>query len=484
MENVKSLFTRNVWTKLATNERLMQNGKPAKYVVAVPNFEVKKNGEVLDAGDVILIKTSKEAYAYENRYKDVVDILKQRYPDISVVRRIFTASLKEAISELSGNWADTTSGKILRGQSMSNARVFQNMYGTDPVNTVAGFLNTLKTYEGKEVVLPKVKKTKLSVMKQFSKNPVGYYIPEITAKGLVVRPLVGSGNTAFDVNCSAFNSKDVSREQVVEYLKAPFGDAKVNVDFDRVVELSQMAYSSIGTDEFLPKVKFLVDYITANYPLSFEKIKKDKVSEVKQVLPQEKTENTELKKKVDELFKTPLMLQEANAQTLVDETRTRMKTNDSTMLKEEEERLKLIQLIHNNIEKKKAEDLSQKSFENMPENPEVVEFEEPIDAKGMPELDIDEIRAGLETEKEDLNKSEEPIISDFVVSEDKGSTHFTFIINNCTINQTINQIVEQQENEDDEVLEELMFRRKESKVKGLNGEPVKESAVDIIKERE
>lgn len=513
MENAKSLFTRNVWMKLATNEKLIAMGKPAKYSVVAPIFVVKKNGEVLDFKTMISIKTPEEAYEYENSYRDVMDVLKQRYPEISVVRRIFTASLKEAISELSGNWADTTSGKILRGNSISNARVFQNMYGTDPVNTVAGFLNTLKTYEGKEVVLPKVKKTKLSVMKQFSKNPVGYYLPEITAKGLVVKPLVGSGNTAFDVNCSAFNSKDVSRQQVVEYLKAPFGDANVDVDFDRIVEFSQAAYSSIGTDEFLPKVKILVDYITGTYPLSFEKIKKDSPAP-KTVKPQEKTEiakpqNDELKKKVDELFKTPLMLNAATEQTLVDEARTRVSIDDAKNL--DEQRRNLISLIHQKVADEKLKQEENKKGSAFPEGIEVVSVEEEDFSGGMPELDIEDFRRTNNDEEMPKQKAEEPTEETEnepveeereeveVVKDEKDPTHYTVIFNNnYFFSQTINQAPEQNTQEpapvkEEPVQEELVqeqknikggrFGKKTSRIKKLDGSPVWESKFNS-KERE
>lgn len=510
MENVKSLFTRNVWMKLATNEKLMQSGKPAKYAIVVPNFEVKKNGEVVDAGEFV-IKTQKEAKAYENRYNGVMDVLKQSYSEISVVRRIFTASLKEAISELSGNWADTTSGKILRGKSTSNARVFQNMYGTDPVNTVAGFLNTLKTYDGKDVVLPKVKKTKAAVMKQFSKNPVGYYLPEITAKGLLVRPLVGSGNTAFDVNCSAFNSKDVSREQVVDYLKAPFGDSKVDVDFDRIVEFSQIAYSSIGTDEFLPKVKLLVDYITANYPLSFEKIKKDSPAN-KSAKPQEKAviakpQNDELKKKVDELFKTPLMLPEANAQTLVGEARTRMTIDDAKTM--DEQRRNLVSLIHQKVADEKLKQEEAKKDNALPLGIEIVSIDKDEFSGGMPELDIEEYRKAKQ-EGETAQPKAEDVVDEVVnepveekreevevVKDEKDPTHYTVIFNNnYFFSQTINQAPEQntQEPAPEELTQEEpvqeqnnnkfgRFGKRTSKIKKMDGNPVWESKVNT-KERE
>lgn len=482
MENVKSLFTRNILTKLETNEKLMANGKAAKYVISVPEFEFSSKGEVLGINNIYSITTKKQAEAYDKKYAKVMDIIKEKYPDISIVRRIFTASLKEAISELSGNWADTTSGKILRGKITSNARVFQNMYGTDPVNTVAGFLNTLKTYDGKEVVLPKVKKTKASIMKQFSKNPVGYYIPEITAKGLVVKPLVGSGNTAFDVNCHAFNSNDVTKEQIIEYFKAPFGNAKVDVDFDRIVEFSQAAYSSIDTEEFLPKVKLLVDYITANYPLSFEKIKKDKIQEnpvVRENIPAQKPVNEQLKKKVDALFETPLMLPEATVQTLVDETRTRI-TNDDAKNMDEKRRM-LISLIHQKVRNEKDRQEKENKTDKMPRGVEVVDFEESVYEDGMPEFDVDKLKEELNqqnSQEEVTPVQEEKEPETVVVAETGDKSHITLIFNN---NYFFGTVPVQEEKAEESI---FPMKRKQSKVKRINGESAWTSNVDNLKEKE
>lgn len=433
MENVKSLFSKEIWAKLETNKKLVSKGKEARYSIFVPGFDFAPNGEVVDLSRNLRITTIEQAEEYDKKYAKVLEILKEKYPNLSRVRRIFTASLKDAVRELScGERANgqLNTCKILSGKNLSNAVVISNLNNAgrkDSILTVKGFLNTLKDYEGKEVLLPKAERPSKAIMREFRKNREGYYVPQITAKGLVVVPLEGSNNKAFDSWCSAFSSSDVTREMVIEYLKAPFGDKKVNVDFEKLADLSKATYRSIGQDNFVANLETMMDYVAKYYPLDFSQMKEDKV------------ENAQLKKKMEEMYAVPAMLPEATAQTLVDEQRTRMTQDDA--LNVSEERAALVALIHQKIKKEKLLQGASKQTK---------ESEKTQGATNMPELDMDELfgMLGVDAKNESEQKSEvqkeqtqvqaelqQPQVQNdaeqpIAVNIENGNVNFTLIINN------------------------------------------------------
>lgn len=293
MENAKSLFPNKVWKKLEKNE----TAKKIKFRLEVPNFIEREDGVVLPQVLSLKIYTTSQLKAYEEKIRKYYDHINQKYPNDYKVVRI----LDNTLAELSDPEHTTKIGKFLSGAPVKSSTIFEENFSLDPANTICGFISTYNRdvlgFEGKKVALPRVKRPRETAINIFKKNPVGFFVPEIDEKGLVVT--AGKNNKNFNIKLVAVNTKDITNEQFFDYITAPFGARakESGVPFDLIKELSMDAYKSIGTSQMGSKVELLINFCTAYYPLSFANIKQEKapVKPVTAMVVSEKEESAGLK---------------------------------------------------------------------------------------------------------------------------------------------------------------------------------------------
>lgn len=253
--------------KIFNNEGYMrtrlEKAKTDRVYYDLPDIIVDESG-VQEKG-LIRIQTLADFEAYCKNHQIIVSFLMENYP--KVVADIY----RNAMTELSDPSSETNISKILSGDKVKSNLIYQAAYAPSARSTVRGFLNTFNAsragVKGTEVELPKFKRTKKQFMKMFEKNSKGYFVPEINSEGLVVSKDGGK----FSTNFIALSEEDVTKEQLIEYFKAPFGDIanKMGIDFEDIVELSQQAYSKLGTPDMAEAVNYLVDTCAETYPLSF-----------------------------------------------------------------------------------------------------------------------------------------------------------------------------------------------------------------------
>lgn len=252
--------------KIFNNEGYMKNrlekAKTDRVYYDLPDIIVDESG-VQEKG-LVRIQTLADFEAYCKNHQIIVSFLMENYP--KVVADIY----RNAMTELSAPSSETNISKILSGQPVKSSFVYQAAYAPSARSTISGFLNTFNAsksgVKGTEVKLPKFKRTKKQFMKMFEKNMKGYFVPEINSEGLVVSKEGGK----FSTNFIALSEEDVTKEQLIEYFKAPFGDIadKIGIDFEDIIDLSQQAYDKLGTPDMAEAVNYLVDTCAENYPLS------------------------------------------------------------------------------------------------------------------------------------------------------------------------------------------------------------------------
>lgn len=267
---MNSLFKREVWKKLEANKDKI------KYKFNVPFFVEREDGVVIVPTIAHEITNTNQLEEYEKKVRKYYDYIKDTYPEQSKVVRV----LDNTLARLTDPSNSTKIGRILSGQPIKNSAVFSMSYELDASNAFVGFLSTYNRdflgFEGRKEVLPRVRRSKSTLVNLFNKNKKGFFVPEIDEKGLVVRP--GSRNQAFEVNLVAVNSKDITEQQFENYITAPFGNrqAESGVPFGVVKDLAREAYASIGTSELSDKVEALLNVCMHCYPYSFKAVKKDK----------------------------------------------------------------------------------------------------------------------------------------------------------------------------------------------------------------
>lgn len=258
--------------------RRLQESKTGKFCIELPDFDVDKNGNLVPNSKLVKINTYEQFIDYKNRHEMVVNFIMENYP--SVIATVYRNSL----TSLSDKDHKTAIGKILSGQKIKNTSIYETAFSPDEECLYLFGLNNYNYvkggFVGREAVLPsRVKRTRKQLMTLLEKDRNGFFVPEIDEKGLVVS--VGKGRDHFDVNFIAVHGDEITNEQLFDYLTAPFGDRvqESGIDFQSIAELCNKAYASIGTENMARDMQMLVDYCTANYPLSFSKVKADKKQE-------------------------------------------------------------------------------------------------------------------------------------------------------------------------------------------------------------
>ena len=216
--------------------------------------------------------------------------MKENYP--SVIAKIY----KNALSELTDPENATIAGKLLTGRNVKDVDSFDAGLAPNGESTVYGIIRTAiakkSGLEGKSVELPVVKRPKRRVMSMFIKNKNGYFVPEIDANGLVVAP--SRDRTHFNIKFIGVKESDITKEQLLEYFKAPYGEKadESGVNFERLVELCKEAYKSMDDSNVVNNVQEIANFCASNLPMSFANIKDDrKIEAVPAEEPAEETQD-------------------------------------------------------------------------------------------------------------------------------------------------------------------------------------------------
>ena len=220
----------------------------------------------------VVINTEDEFNAYVAKHQEIKDFLDSK--NSSAAGKIYA----KAMYALTSPANSTIAGRLLSGKEMSSGKFYAAGNIPQAKDAVYGVLNTKARADlgvlGLDVELPKVKKTSSQVLKLLKSGVEGYYVPQIDKDGLVVTK--GSGMDHFDVNFVAVSSNDVTREQLLEYLKAPFAgktDASFDAYFDKIIEACKDAYATMAkNDDVFKKVRDIIHECMKEYPISFVKV--------------------------------------------------------------------------------------------------------------------------------------------------------------------------------------------------------------------
>lgn len=240
-------------------------------VLTLPDFVENEDGTYTILDNPVTITSYEQFCEYSKKHEIMLKYLSENYPEI--ISNVY----KNALSELVDTRKSTLAGKYLGGKNVKSNDVMESGFATSSKNTIFGILRSVnakkKGIDGKVVELPKIKRAKRQVMKNFAKNKEGYFIPEINNEGLVVNP--SKDKSHFDVNFVGFAATDVTLDQVIEYLKAPFGDKadESGVDFAKLAELCKNAYSAMGSPSMNKNVQNVINYCESVYPFSFAGVK-------------------------------------------------------------------------------------------------------------------------------------------------------------------------------------------------------------------
>lgn len=237
----------------------------------LPDFYLDENGKYVVSETPVTIKTLKGFNDYIKKHREVFEFFDANFS------KIVSAVYKKTLALLIDPTNRTSSGRVLSGQSVNHALVYQDAYASDPLCVFKGFLTTYNAknmgFEGKERVLPCVERTKKEFLDLFKEDQQGYIIPEIDKDGLVVRAAKQTDD--FHVNVVAVPVIDITQGQFFAYLSAPFGDryAESGVDFAHICELCEKAYAAQQTEDQAKITQELIEYCSSVYPYSFKGVK-------------------------------------------------------------------------------------------------------------------------------------------------------------------------------------------------------------------
>ncbi len=216
------------------------------------------------------IKTEDEFNAYVAKHQEIKDFLETQ--NSKSAAKIYA----NAMYSLTSPANTTIAGKLLSGKKMTSGAFYGSGNIPQAKDAVYGVLNTKMKADlgilGKDVVLPMVKKTKTQVLKLLKDGIDGYYIPQIDKDGLVVTK--GRGLEHFDVNFISVSSEDVTKDQLMEYFKAPFGDKadtpEAEAYIENILALCKEAYKTMAMgDDMYKGVRDIVHECMKKYSLSF-----------------------------------------------------------------------------------------------------------------------------------------------------------------------------------------------------------------------
>lgn len=262
-----------VFNNQATLAKRMNN-KVRRPILVLPKVSLGENGEFVLGSGYAEISSYDQFCEYVDTQSVVIEYLKENYP--SVIAKIY----KNALSELTDPENATIAGKLLTGRNVKDVDSFDAGLAPNGESTVYGIIRTAiakkSGLEGKSVELPVVKRPKRRVMSMFIKNKNGYFVPEIDANGLVVAP--SRDRTHFNIKFIGVKESDITKEQLLEYFKAPYGEKadESGVDFERLVELCKEAYKSMDDSNVVNNVQEIANFCASNLPMSFANIKDDR----------------------------------------------------------------------------------------------------------------------------------------------------------------------------------------------------------------
>ena len=255
-----------------------QNGMQRKFIkdakkgvsnfsVALPNINKKENGEWEFDGGVVLISTLQEFNDYVAGQQEIMDLLKENFPD--VVSMIW----KGTFSEFTGNAGSTIAGKLLNGEQIKTDKIMKSSDYYDVENTMYIILKALSSrnagpVEKSDVLLIPYKKTNSKVMSLLQNDFGGYFLPVVTENGCVVDK---TPNKKLGFRFFAIPESEVSYEQVVEYLSmlSPLDDDFEKADMIQdLVEQSKNAYRLIkngSPSQAMHSVRVMTDYASILY---------------------------------------------------------------------------------------------------------------------------------------------------------------------------------------------------------------------------
>lgn len=287
-----------VFNNQATIAKKMQN-KVRRPVLVLPNVVFDAKGQFVIGKGYVEISDYEQFCKYISTQSAVIEYLKANYP--SVIAKIY----KNALSELTDPEKSTIAGKLLTGKNVRDIESFDAGLATNGESTVYGIIKTINTRQsgvkGKKVVLPVVKRPKSTVMSMFARDKKGYFVPEIDENGLVVIP--SKDKSHFNLKFIGVKESDVTKEQLIEFFKAPFGDKadESGVDFEKLVELCKNAYKSMEDSNSVHYVQEISDFCAASMPLSFANIKDDRIlSNISKTVEGDADKSTEIQNQDNE----------------------------------------------------------------------------------------------------------------------------------------------------------------------------------------
>ena len=160
--------------------------KLAKGPVTLPEFVRLDSGEWIE--DVTTISSLDEFNAYIERQEAIVERLKAVHHSDNAAK-IYS----NAFYALTSPANTTMAGRLLSGKVINSSKVFRSPNIESAKDAIYGVLNTIARDDlavvGKEVELPKVKRTSSQVLSMFKKGIEGYFVPQIDKDGLVVNKM-------------------------------------------------------------------------------------------------------------------------------------------------------------------------------------------------------------------------------------------------------------------------------------------------------
>ena len=255
------------------------DSKTGRFFITVPDFDKDADGNYVMKDELLKINTLAGFNDYIAKHQEIVEFLGENYP------KLVSTVYKNTMTSFTDPFRRSTYAKMFSGLPVKNTEIYQEAHATDVRSIFSGFLKTYNAknmgFEGNDVLLPKVKRTKKQFMKLFVEDKQGFMIPEIDKNGLVVNAT--NSKDDFSVKFIAVPAEDITYDQLSDYLTAPFGDKVVEsiidsgVNFDKIEELCLKAYKNIGQAEMVESLEEIMDYCMSVYPLSFSKIKADPV---------------------------------------------------------------------------------------------------------------------------------------------------------------------------------------------------------------
>ena len=231
------------------------------------------------------ISSVEEFEKYLKRYMAVYEWLSSNYSkDVAVV-------YANAFKMLTGPKNTTLAGKLLSGiyksskifksanKSLMRDSVFASLNTDDrDFERILGFVSEPK----ERFPIVKVKRTSLQTTALLEKGIGGYYLPLFDKDGIVVE--VGDGKNYFDPKFVFISSRDVSEDEVREYLWDQIKCMGKAIDYvkyedyfvsyvENLIELSKTAYGDMClSDGMYQSVRDIIHESMRVFPLSFSSV--------------------------------------------------------------------------------------------------------------------------------------------------------------------------------------------------------------------